>query len=489
MSRLGEVFHMMFYSLVASFVILWGQSPPAKPAEATPALADAYVDGSEEFSIRPPAGWQLNRQRIPDGRGITVLRMLGPFTTGPTEEISVRRVDVPDRRTPEKMLRLTADSLGLEFSEVRIASQQLQQIAEKQGGFVSAAYGHEGMVWRRMEAFVEVGPRSYLVLTYNGPLTTDTSRESLFQLIVSSLTLLKRTIGDAELRDALAAGQEWMASLTEGQLKQALVQPYYLRMEMGGRAVGFVAMESSEFVLDKRLGIRMLERGWTFDTGGRARSLDHSMFLALDFQNERWRSNSFTLIEATPQAGGRLECALEEGLRIQDRLSSGQSYACGAPATQNAALKLPKTYLSRVLVRLLPRLVKELDKPRRMAFTTFDHLRGDLVILIADFKGERPLPSGDSKGKTYRIDEYEGLASEASSLFVDAEGKTVFVQAGKTTLRPAEKDELEREMAARVADADRMISEIGQRYSEDQDRFKKGPIEVLPPASTSKPSR
>ncbi|MBI5762380.1 MAG: hypothetical protein HZA51_02515 [Planctomycetes bacterium] len=476
---------MMSHPLIAVLLLALGQTPTAQ--STMPALAEPYVDGSEEFAISPPVGWQLNRQRLPDARGVTVLRMIGPFTGGPSEEIAVRRIEIPERRTPDKMLKELADALGLEFSDVRIASQQVQQIGEKQGGFLCAAYGHEGMVWRRMQAFVEVNPRSYLLLVYNGPLTTDNQRETLFQMVASSLRFLTRRIQDAELRAALEAGQAWMAGLADDRLKKAVSHPFFLRLEMAGKASGFISIESSEYVLDKRPGIRILERGWTFESGGQARSIDNSMFLSWDRQNERWISNHFTLIESSGQAANRLECSLEEGLRIVDRLSSGQSYSCGMPASQNTALKLPKSYLSRALVRLLPRLVDNLATPRRMAFTTFDHLRGDLVIRIVEFKGECPAPEGAAaKGKVFRIDEQEGLASEPSSIYVDAQGRTVFVKAGRLTMRPAERDALEREMGTRVAESDRKMSEIGSRYAEDQGRFDRTPV-VLPPPEKAKP--
>src|SRR5256885_3117938 len=107
-------------------------------------------------------GWQLNRQRIPDARGETLLRMLGPPMGGRERQITVRRTVTPNRMTSDETLKQMVNTLGLELNVEKVETQQVEQIAGKPGAFVSALYVRESQRWQRMQAMVEVAPRSYL---------------------------------------------------------------------------------------------------------------------------------------------------------------------------------------------------------------------------------------------------------------------------------------------------------------------------------------
>ena len=121
----------------------------------------------------------------------------------------------------------------------------------------------------------------------------------------------------------------------------------------------------------------------------------------------------------------------------------------------------------------MSRLLKDPSAPRRMAFTAFDHLRADLVIRIVDVKGASKLSSEESAGAVYRIDDYEGPASEPSSLFVDKDGKIVFARAGKVTMRRSDRGEMERVLGTRVSEADARIGELEKQRGQTDDRFRK----------------
>jgi hypothetical protein len=220
--------------------------------------------------------------------------------------------------------------------------------------------------------------------------------------------------------------------------------------------------------------VRIAERGWTFEPEGRARSVDSVAFLGNDFSDERWRTRVTTLVPAAAGLAAFLEAGIEEGLRSKDVLVSSQSYSYGRPLVENPALRLPRTYLSRAILRLLPRMVKDLGAPRRMAFTMFDHTRADLVMRIVEIKGAADLPTGAAGTNAFRIDEREGLAAEPSSLYVDATGRLLHAQSGKTTMTPASKEEMERIFGRRVAEADRQISQLEQAYAKDEERFRRG---------------
>jgi hypothetical protein len=109
-----------------------------------------------------------------------------------------------------------------------------------------------------------------------------------------------------------------------------------------------------------------------------------------------------------------------------------------------------------------------------MAFTMFDHLRGDLVVRLIEIKGGDSPTGLAVRGKSFLIEDYEGLASEPSQWYVGEDGKILFARHGKTTIKPVEQKELERSMRSRVADADRKIGELEKAYREDEERFRRG---------------
>lgn len=457
-------------------ILLWALAlgqPAPKQAEKPIALGDVYVDGSEEFSIRPPEGWQLNRQRIPDARGVTLLRIMGPPVSGQERLITLRRTAVSKRMNADETLKQIVDTLGLEVNVERIESQQVEQIAGRPGAFVSALYVRDAQRWQRMHAMVEVAPRSYLVLIYDGPAAIAGPSESMFQLVIASLMLLERRLNEDELKAALEAGEAWKAAISPAALKAAIIPRQYFRVETGS-GEGFLVLEESEFALDKQAGVRVSERGWTFDRDGRSQSFQAIMFLGLDQQNEKWQTVTQTLV---PAAGAQrpeyLEGTDEQGLRDKDLLLSSQSYALRIPKAENPAVKLPRSYISRALWRMLPALIQDREKARRMAFTTFDHLRADLVVLLVEIKGSVSPPGEAVKDKSFLIEEYEGLASEATRWYVGADGRILLAKRGKTTIRPAEEKELEKAMRGRVAEADRKIAELEKAMREDEQRFQR----------------
>ena len=111
---------------------------PAQTRADARRLAEPYVDGSYGFSIRPPNGWRLVRQRVPERRGATLLRMVQSLGGGNTHQIVLKHTTTTRAVPMNDMLREVADTLSLEFSEIDIHSQQVQEIAGRPGGYISA---------------------------------------------------------------------------------------------------------------------------------------------------------------------------------------------------------------------------------------------------------------------------------------------------------------------------------------------------------------
>jgi hypothetical protein len=441
------------------------------PKDETPdTSSDVYVDGTTGFSLRPPNGWQYARERTSEGRGLTVLRMIGAAGPGKWQQIIVRQTAVTKRQPADQTMKQVADAMELEFSNVEIQSQQTQQIAGARGGIISAAYMREGGRKLRIEAFVDAGPRSMLWLAYDGPADKSVGGETIFNEVLGSLELRKPRLNENELSSALDAGSAWLSSLDAKALEPIRNIDQTLRIEADGKAIGYLTLQSSRGQHEGSPGVDLRERVWTFEPEGRVRRVQQNIFISDDLQREKWTSSTTVLVPALGDRQAYFEVALEEGLRTGDLLLSNQTYQINQPEVSNPALKLPNSYMPRAIVRLLPMLGGEVEKPRRMAFTVFDHRIADLVVKIVEFKG-RAKRDGDGDDELFRVDEQEGVAGEPSSVYVDKDGAVKFVRSGSFKMSAWKRKDAERQFGDRVAKAQAQMDEMERAYQETGRRF------------------
>jgi hypothetical protein len=454
-------------------------------------LADPYVDGSYGVSIQPPKGWTLVRQQQPESHGITVLRLVDRVSTSRVQEMILKRTSTTKAMPIAEMLDRVAGSLELEFSGVKVLSQQVQTIAGKPGAVLAATFTSEGVSQLRLQGIIELRPQQYYVLLYNGPAELRDKSEPLFNRVLNSIRLLGEELDEAGTAAASAAGIKWMSNITADDLVKAARPEEFLEVKIDGESVGVVIIQQGAHAWRDHPGVRIEERGWTFDKNGQVRRLQSSMFLSGDLRDERWKTSVSTLIPAEGDKPERLENAWEEGVREADILLSNQTYQLSEPPHENPSLRLPKTYVPRVISRLLPRLIGDPSKPARYVFTSFDHQKVGLTLRIVELKGPSEVPEGAGPDKVYRIDEREGVA-EPSSLYVDDTGRLLFMQSGKLTMRPAPREELEKRFADRIDASEAAMARLEKQYQESQDRFMKSrppPAKKKPDATDKKPPK
>lgn len=471
---------------------------PAQTRVDARRLAEPYVDGSYGFSIRPPSGWRLIRQRLPEKRGTTLLRMVQSLGAGNTHQIILKHTATTKVVPISDVLLEVADTLSLEFSNVDIHSQQVQEIAGRPGGYLSATMTRSGEATLRLQAVVEIAPMDYYVLIYNGPTALRHQTEPLFVRVLASLKLLGDRLEPGMLEEALTAGAGWIATLQKAHLPKRTASVRYFQVDLDGKPIGLVKVSERPHRWKGHDGLRISEEGWTFEAGGQVRRLQSSVFLSRDLVHERWRT-SITIWQAAAKGQReQFENAFEEGLRDGNALLTSQTNSLNRPQKQNPPTKLPKTYISRALLRLLPRLIEHLDQPRRYGFTTFDHQRAGLVFRVMELKGAAKLLTGvtgdaeATKGsaagaakdqrqdqarsqEVFRIDVREGLVTAPSTLYVDETGEILLMKAGKVTMRPADAKTLEDLFGSRVSEADHAMRLLEAAYKENESRFLRKP--------------
>lgn len=468
--------------LLVSLAIVMGPAPdrpdPAattQPAVAEDMLAASYVDGTYGFSIRPPKGWELDRQLVRESRGVRLLRMVNAVSRSRMEEMLLNRIasEKQSAASMEETLKRTARNLELEFSRVDILSQQVQEVGGRPGGVVTALLWTEGFEHLRLVGIVQAEPGIRLVLVYDGPSELRQTREALFQLVLGSLKLLVDESKEGTFEKALEDGAAWLTGLNRAAMEKAVGPDEFLEIRMEDEPIGAVRVERSEYTWEKRLGLRVRERGWTFEPDGRICRSQTTLFVGYDLRSERWKTSVTTLIPAKGDQPENLENTWEEGLRDGDVLLSSQAFQLGQPATENPALRVPPTYAPRAVVRILPKLLDDLSTERTLGFMVFDHQRAGLVLRTITMKGPSQLPVGASvKGKVFRIEEREGVAAAPSNVYVDDSGRVLRIETGKLALVPVEAKDLEARFGKRVADAEEKMSRLEEQYQTAQERFR-----------------
>lgn len=457
--------------LIISAICL-GQAAAPTPAPAD-GLADEYVDGTYGFSIRAPLGWHLIRERVPERRGATLLRMVEPSHADEHDPIVLRHTTTTKRVPINDMLRDVCKTLPLEFTNVEIHDQQVQQVGGLPAAYFSATLLEGGVKRLRLMAIIEAAPRQYFLLIYDGPSDARRRIEPVFQNVLASMRLLSERLSTEEMEAALDAGAQWVASVTAPAIRSALLDDQPLAISIDGKPVGYVTVRQRAGRWKKRDGYEVVEEGWTFDDDGVARLLRSRMFIGESLIHEHWRTTVTTWTPARGDRSENLESTLEEGLRDRQFLLTGQTYALSRPQHENPPIEVGKTYIAKTLIRLLPRMAGELDKPRNYAFTAFDHARAGLILRIVEFKGRVEPPDAGIEGKVFRIDEREGATAIPATLYVDETGRTLWVRSRNLTMRPAEPSELERQFGGRIAEASRAMARLEEVYKKNAARFRR----------------
>jgi len=459
------------------------------PGTGDATLGEPIVDGTYGYSIRPPRNWQVVRQRRSEPRGfvlgsrdVSLVRMIEQGQSGRLHEISLRQATLPGprdakvaKRTLDDLLKDMRAALSLEFNDVRVASQQAQTVSGRPVGVLATTYKSEGVDTFFIQAAIDISPTVYYVLACNGPAAERTALEPVFHQVLASFKLLTDRLDKKKAQEAMSAAATWLKSITPESLAKSITPESYFLIELDGKPAGFVGVQQAAVTRkDMGRGIEVHERGWLFTDAGVARRHDQLLFVSENLERESWKNIIASLVPADKGRPQRLDVAEEEGIRTREALLSSQCYQTGMSPTANPALQLPPSYISRGIIRMFPRLIGELDRPRMLVFAHFDHGRAGLVFLIEELKGlTEPPENTPVRGNVYLIEEREGLAAEPSRIYVNEKGEVVLVKLGTMTMRRSALPELERQFTGRVKAAERTMEELKRLYEEEQERLER----------------
>ncbi len=445
-----------------------GATVPALAAEPPP---DAYIDGSLGFWLRPPADWQLLRERRAEPGGLLVLRMVKRAGPARVHEITLhQRITPRSMGLDEALSELTA-ALRAESRGLRIAEQAELRRADRPAAFLSAEHESPEGPMILLTAMVRARPSMFYVLTYAGPAASRAEIEPQFRAAAESFQVLEDERSDRLVRQALLAGTDWLNALRPETLSALDEEESYLAVSVDDRPAGYVRVSIEPTTWGGRDGLAVLEYGWTFAPDAPARCVRSEMFVSFDLQSERWQVTTTTLLPAEGDSPASADVVLEEGAREKDRLLTSQQFGPGAPPEANPPLKVPPTYVSRALVRVLPRVIDHLERPRVLAFNEFDPVRRGLILRSVEILGAADPPVPVRGGKCFALRDREGLFGRPNDVFVDHTGRVRAVVSGSLKMKPADRTDLEKRYAQRVAEAERTVQELLGEYVRAQERF------------------
>ncbi len=462
---------MSTVDLILFVVVVCGQPgvPPGVTADA--ALGEPHVDGTYGYSICPPKGWQVVRQRVAQGRSLALLRIVNAADQTRGGELTVRRMVMVRADAVGKVLDRIYHGLELEFADVKVLSQQVQEIAGRSGGLLAVTYWRDGIRQMRLHAIIERGSGAYYELLYGGPAAGRREREALFYLVLDSFRVLDDRLSETDLAEAVGAGRAWMSSLDADAVREAMLASQYLRIDVDGQACGYLHLSQEAGRSHGRDGVRVSERSWLFEPGGRVHRTQSNVFVSYDLGGGEWKTSATVLVPASERGRAFIENVLEEGLRSQQMVLSSQAHGLDRPVVQNPALQMPNTYIPRGLMRMLPQLIGDLSRPRRLAFVEFDHQRCDTVVRVVELKGRSDSAAGSAGGETFLIELYESPAGEPSKMHVDRAGRLVSVRIRNTTMVAAPEAALEKRFGRRVAEAGREMARLEEEHDRGARRF------------------
>ncbi len=462
-------------STILLLMTLLPSGQTTQPAAAAVELGDTYADVMFGFTIRPPKDWQANTRREYNGHATLVLQLMEPALSNRPRAIIVEHVGSPRTVEMKDRLRQAELMLNVELTQPKTDVSELRAFDGRPGAYLSAHYRVDEEERFRLTAIIEIAPRNYLMMRHDGRGEDRADTEAIFRAVMDSIRLLAKPLTEKELRTALDAGADWMKEVDAARLKAALMATQYFLYEQNGKPIGLLEITERENRVRRGKtrydGIEITQQSWMFDAPAAVRRYQHRIQIDDDFEREEWQSSAVTWIRPAGDTPEQFENAYQEGLRSLDVLLSSQSSSLSEPVKTNPPLKLPRTYITRTLTNLLPRLLGNLDKPRTLAFLTFDHELGVLVQKIVEIKGETTLPGEPDGRKIYRIDDRVGVAAEPAQMFVDEGGRVLLVKTRNWTLRPAAPDELRKLFEERVKDCEEAAQRMEQLYQDSGSRF------------------
>ena len=404
---------------------------PVNGQETTEALDAPYVDRSFGFSIRPPAGCGVFREKQFLGNAdVELVR----FAQAERQWYLAVRLSSTTRPLDAKMIVDGITERLSEFESVKVLRGESTRIASREAVRYAASFFNKGVGGMRHQAVIRVKPTEYLAIIFITPLSDAKEAKPLFDRIVGSFELMRTETRDRQVAEALDRGKSLLLKLSSDRLETTELarQEQYLRFTQDGKEVGFVEIREQATTVDKRPGIEFVKNVWVFMPDGSTTYLQNTMFLSDDLTHERWENRLAVLTPAGEKGRpGTVTFDSESGIRQDNQLLVKYVSAPNSDKILDKAIQVEKTYAPVSWDLLFPRLV-DLKKVGLYAVSSYDTARRGLQLRAYRVTGSKRVVISGRPVTVIRIEESEGLIPPISQIDVDEKGRVLRVVASST---------------------------------------------------------
>jgi|GEM_PF-754752 hypothetical protein len=433
------------------------EAPPAtQPAKG--ALDSAYVDGSFGFSVRPPAGCTLYKEKQVSNADVEIARFVHVAFQW---SFSVRLSMTSRPLDAQALIEGLTAELTKVHEDLKVINARPARIASRDGVRLEASFRAGGSDWLRHQAVIPFQGNEHFVLVLITPIADRETAESLFDRIVDSFTILRdeRLLG--RINAALDRGTALLHQAAEGKVDIGgkLVEDNYLRCLMAGEEIGFVRITERLTTLDHRKGVYVSEWGWLFNKDGTTSHLEHEMFLALDLSFERWENRLYVIPAGKVDKPQQVLVDLENAVRTEDQLGVAYLPRPNAREKKDKVISVEKSYASAAWNVLFPRLVN-LERPEVYAFSCYKSERRGMILRTMEVLGPKRVPIDGRMENAYLIEDSEGLIPPKSQIYVDKSGRLIRLVAEPLEMVATTRQYVEQRFGSRVSEAQDLFKRL-----------------------------
>ncbi len=451
--------HARIY-LLAALASSWGMAagaaePAAAPGRLSLDLDPPYVDGSFGFSISPPVGGTIYRQkRLTSVSDVEVVQFESELERW---FLTVRAVTTTTGSLDAAALIAgITQNLGSQYTDVKVLRSDEARIDGREGLRYEASFLIGGAPWLRQQAVIRTKPTEYFAIVFVTRFEVREWAEKIFDKVVASFRILRTQAMARRIEEGLQRGRLLLQSIGDGKVKLSdrIVPESYMRFVLEGREIGTVQIQERTFTHNNRTGVHIHEIGWLFKEES-ITNLRHDMQLTDDLEFEKWENRVYTLPPPpkTPGQPRQLLYQLESGLRQDRQLIAAFMPRPNATELQDRVIDVEPTYASAAWHSLMPRVI-DLNRPELYAFSSYNAERRGMVLRTVEVMGPAQVMIGGRMSQAFKLQDSEGLIPPINEIYVDGQGHILRVVAGPLEMVAANKQDILHRYSKRVSEAE-----------------------------------
>ncbi len=464
MSTRRTIWTMLTLLAVKSLIPAAQAQQPA--ASATQPDTIPFVDVSFGFELRLPSGWAYDRTGF-FGPGESVGLLRGKAADG---RATLQVLIFPNAGADDFQAWLeTFAQIAADIGDARVGKADKRTLAGRESAIVAieSRFGVDSTL--TLYGCVPLDPTTVWVLTYSTLIpgaADDAAARLAFERVISTLRVTYDPQTAEPIRAQLKNGQTFREKRLRPHLGGVFIDPAQRTFEifLGGKAVGYLTRQAQRerasfddprFSDSGKVGVRVRERSWRFAEDGSAQHTRVDLFVSDDLESELAEMRSVQ-IPADPRTPALIK--IDQYIRERNVLFSTMrtSADTGLREPRNP-IRVGSTYLGLAIVRMLPTLLG-VGQSDPLAFSIYDAETRALITHVIQPLGPKPLP--ERPGETANAFETrEGLVGRPATVYTDADGALLRIEARELLLKYAEEDAIEKRYGPRRDAAEARLSQ------------------------------